>query len=211
MSKEQVAREYVSGGEHGWGFRDKNDCSESKLCFDAFITGWDAGQKQLLREETMEGGLTRLFASNIKLKERAESAEAESRHFLCVVEVKDGDIKRLKAELAAKDAEIAELKEKLKAERNDVLYMDKQFNEAKELIKEMRDALAFYGDPEKWISRNINHWQRANPRIHGDEQVIRGYSHPGTDWVGTVTVGGKLARKTLKENTDKIKALLGEG
>ena len=47
--------------------------------------------------------------------------------------------------LAEKDAEIKTLKEKLKAERNDVLYMDKIFHEAKELIKEMLLAMDWQG------------------------------------------------------------------
>lgn len=82
---------------------------------------------------------------------------------------------------------------------------DKLVDCAKELalkdkvIEELKRAVEFYADKENWIIRNKAGWVPGNPRHVGDEEQILNYEHPGTDWVGTVRVGGKLARATLSE------------
>jgi hypothetical protein len=69
------------------------------------------------------------------------------------------------------------------------------------LIEELtayRECLEFYADPENWIKRYTNHWV-AKGGPHLDDEMILDYKHPGTDWVGTITVSGKRAREVLKK------------
>lgn len=98
--------------------------------------------------------------------------------------------------LAEKDAEIERLKQELKQRANQIgvaclkhdlthsLACGRCLEDAKGLIKEMRDALNFY-------SSNVTSvWDCNGEHLLEDES--------------------EMARKTLKESAEKIKALLGE-
>lgn len=63
--------------------------------------------------------------------------------------------------------------------------------------QKLADALKFYANPESWIDRNKDSWKKSRPK--GDDEMLRDYKHPETDWTGTVVVGGKKAREVLKE------------
>jgi len=65
--------------------------------------------------------------------------------------------------------------------------------------KKLREALEFYADPENYIERYKDHWVHSTPCQKGDREFIKQYKHPGTEWIGTVGVGGKRAREALKE------------
>lgn len=67
------------------------------------------------------------------------------------------------------------------------------------IIEKLKEANEFYANPEKWIRREKTYWVGTDPKWHGDKEQILGYEHPETDWVGTVNIGGKLARKIKKE------------
>ena len=70
--------------------------------------------------------------------------------------------------------------------------LDKAVEQRDKLLKVVR----FYGDPETWIKRDSSSWSK---KLSADEELAMHYTHPGTDWNGSVTVRGKLARETLKE------------
>lgn len=61
------------------------------------------------------------------------------------------------------------------------------------------DALKYYADPELWMIKDKHSWKESSPKCHGDDELIVKYKHPNRDWIGSVAVGGKLARQTLKE------------
>lgn len=64
------------------------------------------------------------------------------------------------------------------------------------------EALEFYANPENWIERHTVTWHHIDPRNTSDGEQILNYHHPGTDWVGTVYVGGKKARAVLEQFRD---------
>ena len=74
--------------------------------------------------------------------------------------------------------------------------LKKKLSEAVEVIK-------FYGNPESWIKRHKDSWDKCSPKYFGDDETIFDYAHPKTDWVGTVVVGGKMARAFLKGNKNE--------
>lgn len=66
------------------------------------------------------------------------------------------------------------------------------------LRKDAKALAEFYGDPETWIDRSKNDWKRSYPK-NADEELMRDYKHPGTDWVGSIVVNGKNAREFLEK------------
>lgn len=96
------------------------------------------------------------------------------------------------AACAHKQGEIDELK----------LEYDKLIDWASEYKAEnakLKECLEWYGNPENWIIRKGDAWNKSNPKEHGDDEMIRHYKHPEKEWEGTVTVGGKRARQVLRE------------
>lgn len=71
-----------------------------------------------------------------------------------------------------------------------------EIQELKDKVEKLKFCVEFYAEVENWIIRSDSTWQKCIPN---DEEQIRNYKHPNTTWIGTVTVGGKLARETLKE------------
>jgi len=65
------------------------------------------------------------------------------------------------------------------------------------------EALEFYANPETYIETHNDIYLKIEPKH--DEELIRHYRHKTKkDWVGTVKVGGKRARKALALiNADK--------
>lgn len=75
-------------------------------------------------------------------------------------------------------------------------------------IKKLEDALKlerktvdFYADPENYITRYKTSWEDSIPE---PLELIRDYAHPKTDWVGSVKVGGKLARETQSKRSKYV-------
>ena len=99
--------------------------------------------------------------------------------------------------LAQEKRENDELKKKVEVLEQENEALKKKLSEEVEVIK-------FYGNPEKWINRHKGSWDKCSPKNFGDEEAIAGYAHPRTDWIGTVVVGGKMARAFLKENKDEL-------
>lgn len=109
----------------------------------------------------------------------------------------------------AYEALAKELEETKANAQEDLEIMQNQALEIGRLAKDLaiaREALEFYADPEKWINRKAQFWERTCPKSKGDEEMILGYKHPTTDWSGTVVVGGKTARKALKQTETKGEA-----
>lgn len=79
---------------------------------------------------------------------------------------------------------------KLKAQQEVIDRLEKE-------NKELKECAEFYGNPENWITRRESSWDKTDPRRHGDSELILGYRHPNTEWIGSVTVGGKRAREAL--------------
>jgi|SRR5690554_492537 len=74
----------------------------------------------------------------------------------------------------------------------------------KEANKVLREAVEFYGDPEMWMIKDKHSWRKSSPKSHGDDEMIINYQHPRRDWVGTIIVGGKLARKAIAKANEII-------
>ena len=77
---------------------------------------------------------------------------------------------------------------------------EKEITALKAEVKELRECLEFYADPEHWIKRDKHCWKRTSPKEHGDYIMILNYKHPNTDWIGTVEVGGKMATEILAKH-----------
>jgi len=74
--------------------------------------------------------------------------------------------------------------------------METEIKILNEQLIEYRQVLEFYADPENYLKRNEDAWVY---RQLEDEETIRSYKHPNTDWTGTVKVGGRRARKALND------------
>lgn len=83
------------------------------------------------------------------------------------------------------DITIRDLESKLKAQQELIDRLEKE-------NKELKECAEFYGNPENWITRRESSWDKTDPIWHGDSELILGYRHPNTEWIGSVTVGGKL-------------------
>ena len=81
--------------------------------------------------------------------------------------------------------------------------LEKENEALKKKLSEAVEVIKFYGNPEKWINRHKDSWDKCSPKNFGDEEAIADYAHPRTDWIGTVVVGGEMARAFLKENKDE--------
>jgi hypothetical protein len=79
------------------------------------------------------------------------------------------------------------------------IYLQK-IKALEEMLESARGVISFYGNPESWIERTSDSWDRSDPRYKGDLEQIRNYKHPKTDWRGTISVGGKRAREWLRQN-----------
>jgi uncharacterized protein YmfQ (DUF2313 family) len=65
--------------------------------------------------------------------------------------------------------------------------------------RDLVEALEYYADPENYILRNIQEGEWTTIMPVSDKEIIRNYKHPETDWVGTINVCGKTARKALQD------------
>ena len=81
------------------------------------------------------------------------------------------------------------------------------FNLLMPIIEKQDDELGYYADPENWIKRTGEAWNKCCPKSKGDEEMIRRYKHPGKDWFGTVVVGGKRARQAIQETKQMLEHL----
>lgn len=63
----------------------------------------------------------------------------------------------------------------------------------------LKKCAEFYADPENYILRNIQEGEWTTIMPASDKEIIRNYKHPETDWVGTINVCGKTARKALQD------------
>jgi hypothetical protein len=169
-TREEMAKEAYP--TKGWGHPEDREAIVGQH---AFTAGFDAGQAQLLEqaaggfEEYEKDYWDRDAIGGRTYRDWVEASHIEMANLYMKKAWQASALHSAKL-LAEKDAEIKALKEKLKAERNDVLYMDKRFYEAKELIKEMRKICD----------------------------------------TPFVTVSSLRLQYFFKENTDKIKALIGE-
>lgn len=101
------------------------------------------------------------------------------------------------------------LKRMLADERSGDCDKDKTIRRLESNLKALEQELAkaiktleFYGDPETYIETHNDLYIKIEPK--NDEEVIRSYKHKKKiGWVGTVRVGGKLARQTLAEISDR--------
>jgi hypothetical protein len=75
------------------------------------------------------------------------------------------------------------------------------------LLEQSLEANRFYADHEMWMIKNNKGWIPSSPKRHGDEELVRGYSHPGTDWVGSIRVGGKTARQAIAQIESELKRI----
>jgi hypothetical protein len=80
---------------------------------------------------------------------------------------------------------------------------EQELASAKEQLKEARSVIEFYGNPESWIKRTGEAWNKSTPFEKGDSELIRHYKHPKRDWTGTINVGGKRAREFLSKYPEK--------
>lgn len=78
-----------------------------------------------------------------------------------------------------------------------IVGLEKNLLKVKEENERLKDALCFYADPENYIDRKKDSWDKKYPE--NDSEMIRNYNHPNTDWVGTIVVGGKKAREALSK------------
>lgn len=85
----------------------------------------------------------------------------------------------------------------------DILELEKIIESQKKIIEELKRSNEFYANPESWMIKDKNSWRKSSPKSHGDDEIILKYHHPLRDWVGTITVGGKLARE-VKQNVEKM-------
>ena len=74
-------------------------------------------------------------------------------------------------------------------------------------VENLRKSNEFYADPESWIKRTGEAWNKSSPREKHDGETIRHYKHPYKDWIGTVVVGGKLARECQAKDQELQKRL----
>jgi hypothetical protein len=114
------------------------------------------------------------------------------------------ELKQAKDLLVEKDQEIARITSYNEGHAIDACNAEENLQKAKELIKGMRDALRFYAKESNWrdIVEEETYGNNCGLERGCFDSII--YEDCEND------IGGKLARKTLKDNTDKIKALLGE-
>lgn len=78
-----------------------------------------------------------------------------------------------------------------------VLMLESEIQKLRKQLDAANEVIVFYGDPENYIERYSDHWAHSSPCQRGDRELIRNYEHPGTDWRGSVAVGGKRAREYL--------------
>lgn len=78
---------------------------------------------------------------------------------------------------------------------DDLESAHKELETTKKQLAEAVEVIKFYGDPETYIKRYTLGWEPVNPG--NDNEQILGYQHPGTDWRGTISPGGKRARQFL--------------
>lgn len=90
-------------------------------------------------------------------------------------------------------------------------YLEKLHHQLEIQTKRVENLkkMFMYGDPESWIKRNGDAWNKSSPREKDDQELIRGYKHPERDWIGTVVVGGKLARSCQAIDQELEKELEG--
>lgn len=91
--------------------------------------------------------------------------------------------------------------------RKELTQVKVKLSIAMRMVEKLEKSNAFYADPEKWMRKDRDGWSKNSPRSHGDEELIMRYHHPKTDWVGTIDVGGKLARQAIKEVEELKKGL----
>lgn len=94
-------------------------------------------------------------------------------------------------------------------QQNDAIKeLKSQLAQQKALLNEAVGVIEFYGDPEKWMIKKAESWDKSDPRNHGDSELIKDYHHPDREWVGSVVVGGKRAREFLEKK--EINQILGK-
>jgi hypothetical protein len=62
----------------------------------------------------------------------------------------------------------------------------------KQRLAEAETLLEWYADPENYIRRNHDGWKRVDC---ADDELIKNYRHPQTEWIGSVSVSGRRARE----------------
>ena len=94
--------------------------------------------------------------------------------------------------------------EATKTYTDDIDRLEKENDEIKKKLEEAVKVIEFYGDPEKWMIKTSEYWTKASPKLHGDAELIKNYNHPNKDWLGSITVGGRMAREFLKGVKDGV-------
>ena len=148
------------------------------------------------------------------LAEKDAEIKTLKEHQVAYDEDIEGKFSDLYADIAKKDAIIKILSNERThvstlAHEKEMAEKDEEIQKAKELIKEMREALVFYGDRRSYSERIIHQDGAFLVRctLDDDFDCIEPAQEP---FFNPNLYGGKFARKTLKENAEKIKALLGE-
>lgn len=123
------------------------------------------------------------------------------------------DYEKLKAEIDVLKGLYAH-SEKVAFERLKRLeYLNNEMRNSGKFAQDQEDRLAkltrqrdtlkkcaeYYADPENYILRNIQEGEWTTIMPASDKEIIRNYKHPETDWVGTINVCGKTARKALQD------------
>ena len=110
-------------------------------------------------------------------------------------------------DLSSEDA----ITEKLESQHRTILafaqkikQLEQQLSKLRAQLDEAEKVVAFYADPEKWILRKGEAWNKCDPKVYGDDEIIRHYKHPDKDWTGTITVGGKKARAYQAKYSQKL-------